>query len=164
MTEEMVHIVDENDNVIDTVPRSEMRAKKLLHRAVYILVFNSQGEIFVHQRTFEKDLYPGFFDVKVAGTVTTESYDETAKRELEEEIGIKDAKPELLFKQRFITETNNVWANAYKLTTDHELKLQEEEIISGKFMSIDEIKELMKKEKFTPEGIIIFKRYLEDFK
>ena len=41
MTEEMVDVVDENDKVIDTVPRSEMRKKNLKHRSVFFMVLKA---------------------------------------------------------------------------------------------------------------------------
>jgi len=39
---ETVIIVDENNKEIGTEPRSKMRELGLIHRATYILVFNSQ--------------------------------------------------------------------------------------------------------------------------
>ena len=74
MKEEMINLVDDNNRVVDTVPRSVIRGDNLLHRVVHNLVFNSQGELFVHQRTFEKDHNPGYYDTVVAGTVKKESY------------------------------------------------------------------------------------------
>ena len=62
--EEQVLIVDRDNNVTGAAPRSEMRAGRLGHRAAYILVFNSRGELFVQQRTMTKDTKnpcrPGF--------------------------------------------------------------------------------------------------------
>ena len=39
--DEIVVIVDEKNNIIAAETRSEMRSKGLIHRAAYILVFNS---------------------------------------------------------------------------------------------------------------------------
>jgi len=163
MKEEMINIVDDNNQVIDTVPRSIMRKGNLLHQVVHILVFNSQNELFVHQRTFEKDLNPGYYDVVVAGTVNTESYDKTAKRELLEEVGIRNVEIPHLFKIKYEDNTNRAFIQVYRCITDQTLTLQKEEIIHGKFMKIEDIEELMKKEKFTPEGLTTFQKYLEEF-
>ena len=156
MIDEMVYIVDEEDNVVGSVPRSRMRAENLRHRVVRIFLFNSKGEMFVHQRTFEKDIYPGYFDVTIAGTVTSGDYEENAVRELEEEVGIKDQKLEFLFKHKL----EDTFTLAYRCVYDGPLRLQKEEIIDGKFIPIDEVKELMDKEKFHPDGVAVFKKYL----
>ena len=87
--EEIVTIVDEENRVVGAAPRSRMRADGLPHRATYILVFNDEGELFVQKRTTVKDIYPGYHDVATGGVVLSgESYEDAAKRELAEELGI----------------------------------------------------------------------------
>ena len=49
--DELVDVVDAEDRVVGRVTRAEMRARRLRHRATYLLVFNSRGELFVHLRT-----------------------------------------------------------------------------------------------------------------
>ena len=48
--DEIVAIVDENNRVIGSSTRREMRCKRLIHRATYIFVFNGRGELFVQKR------------------------------------------------------------------------------------------------------------------
>jgi 16S rRNA (adenine1518-N6/adenine1519-N6)-dimethyltransferase len=61
----------------------------LLHRAIHILLFNQSGEVYLQQRARSKDRHPLKWDSSVAGHVTAgESYDDTARRELREELGI----------------------------------------------------------------------------
>ncbi|MEE9527401.1 MAG: NUDIX hydrolase, partial [Syntrophobacteria bacterium] len=57
--DEVVIIVDKENNEVGAVPRREMRAGRLPHRATYILVFNSRGELYVQKRTQTKDVFPG---------------------------------------------------------------------------------------------------------
>ena len=45
MTEEYVYHVDEEDNEIGKVLRSEMRKNHFRHRGVIILIFNSKKEM-----------------------------------------------------------------------------------------------------------------------
>src|SRR5512147_2545898 len=86
---ELVDVVDADDRVIGRATRTDVRAQKLRHRATYILVFNAQGQLFVHQRSAAKDIYPSYFDVAVGGVVGAgESYDAGAQRELAEELGV----------------------------------------------------------------------------
>ncbi len=160
MAKEMVHIVDNQDKVIDTVLRSVMRAKKLYHRVIRVFLFNSKGEIFIHQRTHKKDIYPGYLDTSIAGTVTTGTYEEEAVKELKEEVGITNVPIQSLFK--FNSTDTQSFCMVYKCVYDGGLKLQKEEVIWGKFMPIDEVKELLKKEKFHPSGVKAFEIYLRD--
>ena len=87
--EEIVEIVDRDNNSIGAVSRRIMRQQGLIHRASYILVFNRSGELFLQKRTMSKDIYPGFWDLAAGGVVLAgESYEESAKRELREELGV----------------------------------------------------------------------------
>ena len=61
--DEKIVVVDQKNRVVGEAFRSEMREKKLIHRASYILVFNSVGEVFIQKRTILKDIYPGYYDV-----------------------------------------------------------------------------------------------------
>jgi isopentenyldiphosphate isomerase len=88
-SEELVDIVDEDDNVLYQCTRKEMRAQVLRHRAVFIAVVNSAGELLIHQRSAMKDLWPSWWDLAVGGVVSAgESYDAAALRELDEEVGV----------------------------------------------------------------------------
>src|SRR5215475_15086358 len=96
--DEIVVIVDEHNKVVGAVPRREMRAKNLPHRSTYILVFNSQGALYVQKRTMTKDVFPGYYDPASGGVVLAgESYEESARRELAEELGIQDVPLRPLF-------------------------------------------------------------------
>ena len=82
-------VVDENDKILRDASRSEVHANNLRHRAVHILIFNPAGELYLQQRSRWKDRHPLKWDSSAAGHVVAhESYDQTARRELEEELGI----------------------------------------------------------------------------
>jgi 16S rRNA (adenine1518-N6/adenine1519-N6)-dimethyltransferase len=82
-------VVDENDRVLRDCSRSEVHGNNLFHRAVHILIFNQAGDVYLQQRSRWKDRHPLRWDSSAAGhVVEAESYDETARRELEEELGI----------------------------------------------------------------------------
>ena len=95
---EKIEIVDENNNVLEPKLRYEMRRDKLIHRATYAFIKNSNGYFYVQKRTTLKDYCPGFFDPASGGVVAAgESYEYTNTREIEEEMGIKDTKSKHLF-------------------------------------------------------------------
>ncbi len=163
MTEEYVYLVDENDNVLGRVTRKEMRTKNLLHRGCDIFVFNSKGEILVHQRTFSKDLYPGYYSLLVGGSATYgESYDECAARELEEETGVRK-KPTFLFKYYYDGDKTKSWVHVYKVISDGPFNFQIEEIESAGFMSIKKLTAFIKNNKFGTDDIEIFNKYMKEY-
>jgi len=159
---EHVIIVDRDNNEVGIVQREEMRAKKLPHRATYILVFNSKGELFVQKRTPTKDVYAGYYDTAAGGVVLAqESYEVGAVRELREELGIKETPLTSVFDFYYEDTHIRLWGRAYTCEYDGEITLQEEEIESGAFMDVDEVLRLAESEPFTPDCLYVLKRYLE---
>ncbi|NLK84811.1 MAG: NUDIX domain-containing protein [Aeromonadales bacterium] len=87
--EELVDVVDENNSVLKTVTRKQMRQEQLPHRASYIAYMDRQGKFLVEIRTLCKDYSPGTFDAVVGGIMQHgEDPVESAKRELLEEVGV----------------------------------------------------------------------------
>ena len=160
--DEIVTIVDEKNNVTGSAPRSVMRARGLPHRATYILVFNSKGELYVQKRTPIKDIYPGYYDVATGGVVMAgEPYDESALRELQEEMGIRGVSLTRLFDFYHQDASNRVWGRAYSCVYDGEIVLQEEEVESGGFYSLETILNASRQDSYTPDGLYVLQRYLD---
>jgi 8-oxo-dGTP pyrophosphatase MutT (NUDIX family) len=161
--DEIVAIVDEHNNVVGAVPRREMRARRLPHRSTYILVFNSQRALYVQKRTMTKDVFPGYYDPAAGGVVLAgETYEESAARELEEELGIRNAPLTRLFNFYFEDESTRVWGGAFSCIYDGELVLQEEEVEYVELMTIEDILRRAETEPFTPDGLYVVRRYLEE--
>lgn len=91
MQGELVTIVDAENRVIGSAPKSRMRKERLIHRASFILVFNDTGEMFVQKRTMTKDIYPGLWDVAAGGVVLA---DESFTLSAELELGASGASPQ----------------------------------------------------------------------
>lgn len=90
--DELFDVVDEQDVVLRRASRAEVHAQGLIHRAVHILVFNKNRDCILQKRSMLKDRQPGVWDSSAAGHVDAgEDYETTARRELEEELGIADA-------------------------------------------------------------------------
>ncbi len=157
---EIVQIVDEDDREIGVMARRLMREQRLIHRASYILVFNRAEELFVQKRTQTKDIYPGYWDVAAGGVVLAgESYEESARRELTEELGVS-AKLKFLFDQYYEDEGNRVWGRIFTCHHDGPFSLQPEEVEYGRFMSPATALDYSKSEPFTPDGIVLLKKLL----
>jgi 8-oxo-dGTP pyrophosphatase MutT (NUDIX family) len=159
--DEMVTIVDEHNQVVGSATRREMRARKLSHRSTYILVFNALGEIFVQKRTATKDVFAGYYDVVAGGVVlAAESYEDGAKRELEEELGIRGIPLRTLFDFYFVDQDVRVWGRAFSCIYNGEMTLQEEEIESGEFMPLRAVLARAKTERYTPDGMYVLYRLI----
>jgi len=153
--EELVDVIDAAGNTVATVTRREMRARRLPHRCVYILVFNGKGELFIHQRTATKDVYPSHWDVAVGGVLAAgESFDAGARRELAEELGVT-AEMELLFPFRHDDPATDVQAQVYRAVHDGPFRLQPEEIVRGHFVSLDEVDRQIAHVPFCPDGLAV---------
>jgi len=157
---ELLDLINENDEVIGVAPREEIRKKRLLHRGVSVFVFNAKGEIFVHKRTQSKKIYPGLYDLVCGGAVSTgEDFEEAAKRETTEELGIIDPKLKYLFKHRYASKIANAMIKVYSCTTRQQVKIQVEEIVSGAFMTLAQLEKEIKTKRFCPDSVEIFMRY-----
>lgn len=87
---ESLDAVDENDQVVATLPRREIHAAKRLHRAVHVFVRNKAGEIYLQFRSHLKDSHPRKWDSSASGHVDPgESYHDCAVREMWEEIWVE---------------------------------------------------------------------------
>jgi isopentenyldiphosphate isomerase len=159
---ELVDVVDADDRVVSRATRAEVRAKRLRHRATYILLFNSDGQLFVHQRSATKDVYPSYYDVAVGGVVAAgESYDEGARRELAEEVGVFGAVPRPILRFQYEDADNQVNGRVYSCSYDGSLTLQAEEIVAGEWLDLDVVFERTRHAQFCPDGVEALARYLD---
>ena len=142
-----------------------MRKNKSIHRATYAFVRDSNNYFYVQKRSSLKDYCPGYFDPTPGGVVGAgESYEDTNRREVEEEMGIKDVPMRHMFTFYYEDERIRCWGDAWDIIFDGPLKLQPEEVDSVHMMSMDEIIDRFEKgENFTPDSVFACKKYLETF-
>ena len=163
MSEEVFDVVNERDEVIDAKPRSEVHARGLLHRAVHVLVFNSRGEIFLQKRSMKKDRQPGVWDSSCSGHVDSgETYDETAVRELHEELGLKvNAPPQKLFKIDACAETDAEFVWVYRCESEGPFVLHSDEIETGGWFAPEKVTSWIaeKPEEFASAFVLIWKMF-----
>ncbi len=87
---EVFEIVDEQDRVIGTAPRRQCHGDpSLVHRTAHVVVWSGDGRMLLQKRSALKDIQPGKWDTAVGGHLHRgESYEEAARREMAEEIGV----------------------------------------------------------------------------
>jgi len=163
MSEEMFDVVDDHDCVIAQAPRSVVHARRLLHRAVHIFVFNSRGELLVHRRSATKDEYPLRYTSSASGHLHAgEDYHPAAVRELAEELGLT-ANLEFLCKLPAGPETSYEHSALYRAVTDAAPVFDPDEIESGEFAPLERWAQCLaeRPDDFTPCFRTLFQWYVQ---
>jgi len=153
---EPVDVVDEDDVVVRVTTRAEMRQRRLLHRAVSIAVFGSDGRLLVHRRAATKDIWPSHWDIAAGGVVSTgESYDEAAERELAEELGVRGVVLQHLGSGRYTDDAVDEIAHCYRCTCDGPFEFADGEVAEARWVQWGELSDLMASQPFTPDSLAL---------
>lgn len=163
MPEEMFDVVDEQDRVLRQAPRSEVHARRWLHRASHIFVFNSAGQLLVHRRSATKDECPLLHTSSASGHLAAgEGYEEAAVRELAEELGLHSPVHFLAVIPANGAETSFEHSGLFYCITDETPQFDPVEIESGEFLGLDEIQRRIESRPgdFTPCFRTLFRWYL----
>jgi len=136
-----IPIVDENDEIIG-YKNKEDRNSEDITRIIIIWITDENKNILLQQRSFKMKINPNMWGPAVSGHVDEEeTYDFSAYRELEEEIGLKDIK--LIKSKKFfgITNTGKRFAQLYlaQINSDSLLIPQESEVEQLKWFSEKEL-------------------------
>ena len=160
MSNEYLDLVDHDNNILGRELRSRVRSQNLLHRGVGILCWNSQGQLYVHQRTPGKDVFPSMYDMMVGGAVEAgEDYSLAAAREVEEELGVK-ARPRFLLQHLYEGPENRSWVQLYEVLWDGPIRWQESEICWGRWMDYEEVLDWVHQVQVVPDGFEVFQQFL----
>lgn len=160
---EILDIVDQTGQVIGKSARSQVYKKGLLHPAVNIVVVNKKGQIFIQRRS-PKKLLPLYWDISASEHVKSgESYKSAAIRGLKEELlitsPVKLLRKKHLQRNEYRTKKINLIENelvqTYGTIYNGKIKFNPEEISEGRFISFEELIELIKNPdtKFSPWGL-----------
>jgi isopentenyldiphosphate isomerase len=154
--DELVDVVDEHDRVVATVGRAEMRARRLRHRAVFVAVLSTCGELLVHRRSAAKDVWPSRYDLAVGGVVVSEeSYEDAARRELAEEIGLAGVEPVSVGTGAFADGDVDLVGHVYLLTHDGPFHFADGEVAWAAFVDRAELRRLLATEAFVPDSVAL---------
>lgn len=138
---EWFDVVNQRDEVIGRELRHIVHAKGLMHRAVHILVFNAERQVFLQKRSLSKDVSPGLWTVSCSGHVDSgEDYDTAAMRELGEELGWQPTtRPARWMRAEASAVTGWEFLWVYRLQGEGSFTLHPEEIATGEWLTTKEI-------------------------
>ena len=146
-SEELFDVCDEQDRVIDTLPRSVVHARGLWHRAVHVFVFNSRGELLLQLRSKHKDEAPLQYTSSASGHLNAgEDYATAAPRELQEELGIS-ADLEFVVKLPASPETAREHTVLYQAVCDDVLRPDPYEIAEVSFHPLAVVAAMLDRER-----------------
>lgn len=156
-SEEIFDIVNQRDEVIGQAPRSKVHAQNLLHRAAHIWIFNDRGEFLLQKRSATKDTYPNAWTSSVCGHVNAgENYLDAAMREVEEEIGLKNAPLEAIGYIEARAETAMEFTRLYRCVSNGPFVFPEEEISELRFLPKKDISALIKNKQENVAPVLRF--------
>ncbi|MET1074360.1 MAG: NUDIX domain-containing protein [Umezawaea sp.] len=161
---ELVAVFAEDGGRLEGKPRWQVRAEGLWHASATILVRSLDGRrVYVHKRTDTKDVYPGMHDCWAGGVLADgEDPDDCAERELAEELGVRGVLLTPLFRARFVDPPIRYTAHVYETRTDGPFAHQPEEVASGGWMDLDELREKVRDPEWAivPDGRALFQEWL----
>lgn len=147
--EEYLNLVDNMDNIIGIETRKNIdKSGTKNYRVIHILIFSPDNKLLLPKRSSLKDYCPNRYEFSVGGHVqANEDYDTAAYRELKEELNITNIK--LIKVKHFSPYELNIssFTTLYKLEYNGILKINESEIESINYVTIDDLKELIQ---FSP--------------
>ena len=153
--EQLVEEVDASGRVLRVVTRAVMRAERLRHRCTYIGVVSTDGSsLLVHQRSFDKDVFPGWWDVVAGGVCAVgEPWDVSAERELAEELGVTGVPLVDVGGGSWSGGGVSVVGRAFVARSDGPFTFADGEVIQARFMTWAEVDALVASADVCPDSV-----------
>lgn len=163
-----------------TALKSEAHKHGWFHATVHIWLFTSNRKILLQKRALTKKVFPGLWDISVAGHIAAgESILSASKREVFEEIGLQLDEKELIkigTRIHQVKHANGIQDNEYHHVFIAELKvpvseltIQKEEVEAIKLFDLEVLKSTEKLEnvllsKFHPYYCMVYDKIITNEK
>lgn len=158
--DEMFVQVTADDQFVGLVSRRQAHTNhQIIHRAVCVLVFNDHHQLLLQLRSKHKDLHPGYWALSCAGHVTGyDSYEDTAQRELKEELDIEATIHEITKAIFRIPEETEVVKVFGCTVTDTHFQYDPTEVERVEWVKINTLESFTLTYPFTPMDLDLLKR------
>jgi len=151
--EEYFELFDEDDRPLGRQAlRSECHGNpSLIHRTAHVVIFDSIGRLLLQKRTMTKDIQPGKWDTAVGGHLDPgEDYEDGARREMNEELGIPADLPlKFLFKTKIRNDIESENIGVFCLVYDGPFSVDPVEIQEVRYWDKTEVEAAMGTDVFT---------------
>ena len=140
--EELFPVVNEDGETTGKITRKEAHSgTRILHPVVHLHLFNSKGELYLQRRPLWKDIQPGKWDTACGGHMAYGETPEAAlRREVSEELGITDFKPEFLGKYVFDSKRERELVYVNKAVYDGKVNPSDDELDGGRFWTAEALR------------------------
>lgn len=144
MEEDLVILVDDKDNEIGLMPKTEAHKRALLHRAISVFIFNSNGEWLLQRRALTKYHSSGLWtNACCTHPLPQETNIDAAKRRLTQEMGIQCSLKELFsftYKEALDNElTENEFDHVFIGITNSIPIINKEEVTQFKYIKYSDL-------------------------
>jgi len=168
---QQVILVNENDDSVGSMEKIEAHRRGLMHRALSIFIFNSQGEMLLQQRALSKYHSAGLWSNACCGhPLPDETTELAAKRRLNEELGFTTPLEKIFDFSYRVSFANGLMENEFDHVFvgryDGKIKINPDEVSDYSFKPIWEIKAGLQNspEKYTEWFKMVFSRIEEWWK
>lgn len=138
-------------------PKDEELLEGEYDLGAHAYIHNSKGEFLIQKRAKTKQFLPGGWDIHMGHVMAGETSKEAIIREIHEELGIKI--DDITFLKRVLWEKYNHFIDIFVLCKDiniSDLTIQKSELDNVKFISAEQMINLIKSMDYRPEEYRIF--------
>jgi len=162
--EELFEVVDEENNIVGFATRRECHGNpSLIHCVAHVLVFDSSGRLILQKRSPNKDIQPGKWDTSVGGHMDIgETPEETARREMKEELGIEGVSLQFIYQYFMRNEVESESVFTYYCRYDGEVNFDHVEITEVKKWRISEVNAALGTGVLTPNFEEEFRYFMKN--
>ena len=149
---ELVDLYDINHNKTGEVGiRGQSFPSGRYRMSIHIWIVNSRNKIYIQKRSANRSKFPNFWENAGGGALKGETSIQAMTREFSEEIGIApNLKSAVMFKSiARIDDIVDFWFIKQDFNIE-DLNLQKEEVSDAKWVSLDELEDMIKSGLFVP--------------
>lgn len=149
--EELLPLCNERGEITGSATRGACHSgSRLMHPVVHLHVFNSDGDVYLQKRPLWKQIQPGKWDTAVGGHMDLgEDFETAIRREAKEELGLEGFDCRHLMSYVFDSKEERELVVVFTTTYEGPFRLSDE-VVDGRFFSLEEIRKNTGKGILTP--------------